>query len=146
MVVTLPDIVVALGEADWLIFLLVVVLLLGFQLLGQLLKLDLLLLDAELLVLILHILLLVVLSTLHEVNSDLSDFLGGLIDDWVEFVFLLLFVLCQQLFDCQSFRLGFLPLLTHLAELKFFLVELPIGFFKIMRVVPVNGRENFNFL
>ena len=91
MVDTLPDIVVALGEADWLIFLLVVVLLLGFQLLGQLLKLDLLLLDAELLVLILHILLLVVLSTLHEVNSDLSDFLGGLIDDWVEFVFLLLF-------------------------------------------------------
>ena len=88
---TLPDIVVALGEADWLIFLLVVVLLLGFQLLGQLLKLDLLLLDAELLVLVLHILLLVVLSTLHEVNSDLGDFLGGLIDDWVEFVFLLLF-------------------------------------------------------
>lgn len=77
------NIVVALRQTHWFIFLLVEVLFFALELFSEFLKLDLLLLNFKLQVFVVHIPLLVVLSTLHEINRDLSDFFNSLVDDRV---------------------------------------------------------------
>ena len=87
---TLPYVLVAFSQSNWLILLLVVDLLLSFHVLSQLLQFELLLLDPELELLIVHVLLLVVLGALHKLLVDFSDLFNRIINDRIQLILLAL--------------------------------------------------------